>query len=169
MKLLIASIVFIVTLIGCAKPESSTVYITTVTPEPSPSVSVEVKEVEKAKVSFEGYYELENGGWADIYEDAQGLVTARSLKLVMANQDGSLGTMPMTSFSSLGVANEAVYQNSNQTYTSALNVKTDVGNSALNAAYSTELKLTKANNKLQIKVKVLVNSGVIVDHNVSSL
>ena len=116
-----------------------------------------------APASLEGYYELPNGGYADIYEDAQGFITVRSIRLVVVNKDGSTGTLPLGSTGALGLVNNKAYSNTNQTYVALThNVKQDNG-AVLAGSLLTELMLTKEGDKLKIHVIVNNSYSVLVD------
>lgn len=168
------SIVMLLTLTACGKQppvEPTTVYVPVSGPQGSSGSKGDTgpsAQPTSAAPTFEGYYALENGGYADIYQDAQGLNTVRSLRLVMPNQDGSFGLVPVSNTNGLGVINETLYYNLNVAYINANNVKTDVGNNQLNATYLTSVKITKNNKTLQIKVDISTNSGVFFSHTVSS-
>lgn len=113
--------------------------------------------------SLEGYYLLPDGGYLDIYEDAQGLYTIRQARLVLSNADGSKGLIPITTATSLPLVNNKLYVNVNSTYVAAThNVKQDSNATALVGSFLTSLIISKEG------VRVIVNNNfsVVFDHSV---
>lgn len=118
--------------------------------------------------TLEGYYVLPNGGYADIYQDAQKLYTIRNLRLIVPNADGSTGLVPLNSTGTLNPVNGAVYYSANLNYTPAThNVKQDSNNSLFSGSMLTELIILKSDGKLTIKTLVNSSSGVLFDHTVT--
>lgn len=112
--------------------------------------------------TLEGYFTLADGGYIDVYQDAQGLYTVRNLRLVVPNQDGSTGLVPLASTTALTSVNGTVYYSGNLTYTPAThNVKQDSNNTLLTGSLLTELIIHKKDNKLEIKVIINSSSGVL--------
>jgi hypothetical protein len=108
-----------------------------------------------APVSFEGYYSLPDGGWADVYEDAQGTVNIRSMRLIVKNADNSPALIPVSSVGQTAPANGTVFNRQTITYVPAShNLKKDSDNSLLSGAMLTELRLSMNDGKLVIKVIV---------------
>jgi hypothetical protein len=120
-------------------------------------------------ISLEGYYVLPNGGYADVYQDAQGLVTIRALRLVMANADSSFGLIPIASTTAAATFSGRLYTNVSVAYVALThNVKQDSNAALLAASYLTELIVSKSGNTLTIRAIVNNSSSVIFDHSVSS-
>lgn len=106
-------------------------------------------------VSFEGYYTLPDGGWADVYQDAQGTVNVRSMRLIVNNADNSPALVPVSSIAQTAPASGIVFSRQNVTYTPAShNLKKDSDNSLLSGSLLTELRLSIRDEKLVIKVIV---------------
>lgn len=112
--------------------------------------------------TMEGYYVLPNGGYLDIYQDAQGLYTVRTARLTFTNTDGSIGVLPVTSISQSATVNGALYNTSNQTYTPAThNIINSTTKATLSGSLLTQLKLTVDNKKATVKVTVTSNATVV--------
>ena len=119
--------------------------------------------------SLEGYYVLPNGGYADIYQDAEGMYTVRQLRLVVINADGSSGLIPVANTASLPLTNGMLYSNSSPAYVAATNnVKQDSNNVQLASAYLTELMISHSGSGIQISVTVNATNGVLFNHQVVS-
>lgn len=106
-------------------------------------------------VNFEGYYTLPDGGWADVYQDAQGTINVRSMRLIVNNADNSPALIPVSSIAQTAPASGIVFSRQNLVYTPAShNLKKDSDNSLLSGALLTELRLSVKDGKLVIKVIV---------------
>lgn len=122
-----------------------------------------------APVSLEGYYVMPNGGYLDVYQDAEGLYTVRQARIVVTNADGSSGLIPIANTAALPLTNSALYSTSSPAYVAVTNnVKQDSNNSVLAAAYLTELIFSKSGNGIQVRVTVNATNGVLFDHTITS-
>jgi len=122
-------------------------------------------------VSMEGYYILPNGGYLDMYEDAQGLVTVRSARVIMSNADGSTALVPFASLAAAAPIGNATYYNQNLNYVAAThNVKKDSDNSVLAGSFLTQIRIIKDADTGAISVLVITSSsfGVLFSHSVVS-
>ena len=117
-------------------------------------------------LSFEGYYLLPNGGYVDIYQDAQGYFTIRSARLILENKDTSLGLLPFSSANNLGAIDNVIYYTANLTYIPAThNSKRDADNVLLTGAKLTQIILTKTSEgKLRIRVLINETNYLAFDH-----
>lgn len=123
----------------------------TVTPAPSPT-----------PLSLEGYYQLPNGGYIDIYDDAQGMYVVRTARLTFTNKDGSTGTLPIASVVATADYKGKLFYNSNQTYVAIThNMQQDSNNADIVGSYLTELSVYKDDKGL-LKVKVVISSPTAV-------
>lgn len=169
-------------IVGCGQEPSAPTPTASATPTPTVTVLVPVQgapgpQGEKGESapspsptpSLEGYYTFDYGGYADIYRDAQGMYTIRSLRLVLLNQDGSTGLVPLVSTGQLADVNEVVHYNLNLAYVAAThNIKTDVSNALLNATYFTEINIRKNGNRLKFEVIVNSSNGILFSHSIAS-
>lgn len=119
--------------------------------------------------SLEGYYELPNAGYLDLYEDALGTYTARSMRLVVLNKDGSTGLIPVSSAGPMGFVNGSCYSKSNINYVALThNVKQDDG-TVLVGTFYTELEFSRNETKgINIRVKISNSFSVVFDKSVIS-
>ena len=120
------------------------------------------------ETSFEGYFLLPNGGYLDIYEDAQGLSTVRTARLVVVNKDGSTGVVPIASAASLPTVSERLFHTANVNFTAPNNVKQDSG-VALVGSFLTQLVFFYRNDKLLVQVKVSGPVGLLVNQELEAL
>jgi hypothetical protein len=113
---------------------------------------------------------LPNGGYLDIYQDAQGLYTVRQARIIVTNADASTGLIPIGSTNPLTLVNNSLYYNVNVNYVAATNnVKQDSNNAVFNADYLTELIFTKSGSNVKVEFIVNVPNGIVFDHTVTSL
>lgn len=119
--------------------------------DPGPSAS--------STPGLEGYYTLPGGGYVDIYKDAQGLYTVRAARVTVANPNGSVGVLPMSSTNPTPEVNGVVYNTTIQTYATVThNVFSLALNGALNGPYLTQTQLS-LDDKKRLVVKVIVTSN----------
>lgn len=123
---------------------------------------------EPKSVSLEGYYELPNGGYIDILEDSQGLLTIRTARLVFVNADGTTGVLPLTTLVATASFEGSLFNNANQTYVALThNIKQDSNNTVLVGSFLTELKFYKdGNGSLNVKAIVTNSTTVVFSHTI---
>lgn len=151
-----------------------TTYVDSVDPSPSPSPSGEPGKIAPAPspsatptpepFTLEGYHTLQNGGYADIVEDAQGLFTVRSLRVSVKNADGTWAVLPLASTSPLAAINGVVYLTQAMTYVPATHNMKDSSNTLLSGSYSTQVRFFKAGGLLAIRVTITSSNTVLMDN-----
>lgn len=105
--------------------------------------------------SLEGYYNLPEGGWIDIYEDAQGMYSVRSMRLIVANKDNTFALIPLSSVPAITQVDGVVYYKVNLNYvTLSHNLKKDLNNLPLSGSLLTELRIYLKDGKLNVEVYV---------------
>lgn len=152
-------IILMLSLSSCGVSTPDTVSTTTVvTPLPATSPT-----------SMVGYWVLPNGGWADVYQDAEGLYTIRSMRLIVTNEDGSTGYVPVANTNALAIVNSTLYYNPTLAYVAATNnVKADVGNALLAANYLTELYFSLDAGVFNIQVVISNSNTMLFNHTVAA-
>lgn len=153
MKLIILSILFLV--VSCGK-QVNTKY-------------VEVNHPDESSLGFEGFYTLPDGGVADIFEDAQNLVTTRALRLIVRNSDDSTGLIPLNSAFTAAPVNNTVYYRASLSYTSAHNIKRDLTDAPILGNLLTEIQVTKKDGKLLFTVIISDVNSVVYKKTVESI
>lgn len=119
--------------------------------------------------SLEGYYVLPNGGYLDIYQDAEGLYTIRQARIVMLNTDGSSGLVPIGSTGALPMTNGSLYYNVSPNYVAATNnIRQDQTSNQLSGALLTEMILSHSGTGIQVSITVNASNGVLFNHLVVS-
>lgn len=123
-----------------------------------------------SSVAFlEGYYVLPNGGYLDIYQDAEGLYTIRQARIVMLNTDGSSGLVPIGSTGALPMTNGSLYYNVSPNYAAATNnIRQDQTSNQLSGVLLTEMILSHSGTGIQISITVNASNGVLFNHLVVS-
>lgn len=116
---------------------------------------------QKQNSKYEGYYILPNGGYVDMYEDANGLVNVRSMRLIVVNGDGSTGYIPIASVSNMTAVKNAPYINSSLNFSLTNNVKNNADNMPISGSHAISLIFNKTNDALAINVIVSNASAVI--------
>ena len=149
MKLIILSILFLV--VSCGK-----------------QVTTKYVEVDR-RIEFEGYYALPDGGFADVFEDAQNLVSIRGVRLLVRNSDDSTGIIPLNSIPSIALVNNTVYYRVNLSYTSAQNIKRDLTNFSVVGTFLTEIQVTKKDEKISFTVIISDNNSVLYKKTIESI
>jgi len=105
--------------------------------------------------SLERYYTLPDGGWVDMYEDAQGMYSVRSMRLVVTNKDGTSALIPLSSIPANPTVNGVIYYKLNLNYVAlSHNLKKDSNNLPLSGSLLTELRFFLRDGKLNIEVYV---------------
>lgn len=155
MKLIVLSVLFLI--VSCGKTINNTKYI-----EMEPR-----NEIESS--SFEGYYALPDGGFADIFDDAQNLVSVRALRLLTVNSDDSTGIIPTGSLSASVPVNNVIYHRMNLNYTVAQNIKKDITNSPVIGTFLTEIQVTKKDDKVLFTVIISDFNSVLYKKTIESL
>jgi hypothetical protein len=153
MKLIILSILFLI--VSCGK-QVKTKY-------------VEVDRRIDSSLDFEGYYALPDGGFADVFDDAQNLVSVRALRLLTRNSDDSTGIIPIGSLSAGVPVNGVVYHRMNLNYTVAQNIKKDVTNPPIIGNFLTEIRISKKDEKLLFTVIISDINLVLYKKTIESL
>jgi hypothetical protein len=155
MKLMILSVLFLV--VSCGKQVNTTKYI-------------EIESNKEVKVPFfEGYYALPDGGFADVFEDAQKLVSSRNLRLMVRNSDDSTGIIPLSSIPAIALVNNTVYYRVNLSYTSAQNIKRDLTNFPVVGTFLTEIQVTKKDEKLFFTVIISDVNSLLYKKTIESI
>ena len=120
-------------------------------------------------VSFEGYYLLPSGGYADVLEDSRAFVTMRVMRVIVTNNDGSTGIVPVGSTGVIPQLSGVVYNRVNVTLVDLHNLKHQTTGVVLTGSHLIETRVTKVNSKLVIRSIVSNTSGVVFDQTVESL
>ena len=149
MKLIILSVLFLV--VSCGK-----------------QVSTKYVEIDR-RIELEGYYALPDGGFADVFEDAQNLVSIRGLRLLVKNSDDSTGIIPLNSILSIALVNSTVYHRVTLSYTSAQNIKRDLTNSPVIGNFLTEIQVKKKDEKILFTVIVSDSNSVLYKKTIESI
>lgn len=119
--------------------------------------------------SLEGYYVLPNGGYMDIYQDAEGLYTIRQARIIMINTDGSSGLIPIGSTSALPMTDRSLYYNVSPNYVANTNnVRQDQTSNQLSGALLTEMILSHSGAGIQISITVNTPNGELFNHSIMS-
>jgi hypothetical protein len=119
--------------------------------------------------SLEGYYALPDGGWADVYEDAQGMYSVRSMRLVVINKDGTSALIPLSSIPANPEVNGVIYYKVNLNYVAlSHNLKKDSNNLLLSGSLLTELRISLKDGKLNVEVCVSEPFSLAYSGNVES-
>jgi hypothetical protein len=155
MKLMVLSVLFLV--VSCGKTVNNTKYI-----EMEPRNEIE-------SPIFEGYYALPDGGFADVFDDAQNLVSVRALRLLTVNSDDSTGIIPTGSLSAGVPVNGVIYHRTNLNYTVSQNIKKDVTNAPIIGNFLTEIRISKKDEKLLLTVIISDANSVLYKKTIESI
>lgn len=142
----------ILVLVGCGKQ-------TTVGPQGVPGTPAPIP------ATFQGFYLLPYGGYAEIVNDSGNLNDIVQLRLVAPNQDGTFGLIPVSSVNNLPTVNgQIVYAFTGSYNPTNNNLRTDVGNTQLNGNFLTLLVISKIDNKLSFHIQVSNGPTIVFDH-----
>jgi hypothetical protein len=155
MKLIILSVLFLI--VSCGKTINNTKYI-----EMEPRNKIE-------SPIFEGYYALPDGGFADVFDDAQNLVSVRALRLLTRNSDDSTGIIPAGSLSAGVPVNGVIYHRMHLNFTVAQNIKKDLTNAPIIGNFLTEIRISKKDEKLLFTVIISDAVSVLYEKTVESI
>jgi hypothetical protein len=153
MKIVLLSVLFLI--VSCGK-QVNTRY-------------VEVDRRIDSSLDFEGYYALPDGGFADVFDDAQNLVSVRALRLLTRNSDDSTGIIPTGSLSAGVPLDGVIYHRMNLNYTATQNIKKDVTNAPIIGNFLTEVRITKKDERLLFTVIISDINSVLYKKTIKSL
>ena len=118
---------------------------------------------------FEGSYTLPDGGFADIFDDVQNLVTVRASRLITRNSDDSTGIIPIYSTHASAPVNGVIYHRWSLNFIAAQNIKTDVTNTPIIGTFLTELRISKKDERLLLTIIISDVTSVLYKKTIESL
>lgn len=116
---------------------------------------------------FHGFFTLPNTGYVDSVIDNGGLYDLVQLRLVVTNNDGSLGVIPLTSLTNLPDYNSELFHAANMTYGAGNNVKNDSTNAVLTGSLFTAVSFTMIDDALNVHVQIYNGSSIVFDHEIT--
>jgi len=115
-----------------------------------------------APIVFQGYYLLPEGGYVDMVEDTGGLIDISLIRLVIVNNNGSTGVVPITGTNLVVRDNKHIQITNNYTLATTNNIRRQGSNTVLAGSHYITTTFSFDENK-RLKVDFVVRSNTSGD------